>query len=110
MSSTGPINWPKRWSRVAADRTGKRSGLTQWPIVVPLCGVLAGLAFALLVAWRPGAGIVGASVAVAAVLRLLLPDRDAGLLHVRGRRFDVIALTLLSIGIIVSAIVVPDAP
>lgn len=110
MSLTGPSSWPERWLRVAADQARKRSAITQWPILVPLCGVLAGLVFALLVAWRPGAGIVGASVAVAAVLRLLLPDRDAGLLHVRGRRFDVIALTLLAIGIIVSAIVVPDAP
>lgn len=79
-------------------------------MVVAVCGVLGGLAFALLVAWRPGAGIIGASVAVAAMLRLLLPDRDAGLLHVRSRRFDVTALLLLAVGIIVSAVVVPDAP
>ena len=93
-----------------ADHAAARPSLTQWPIAVPVCGVLGGLAFALLVAWRPGAGIIGASVAVAAVLRAVLPDHDAGLLHVRGRRFDVAALTLLAAGIVASAIVVPDAP
>lgn len=95
---------------MAADGAATRSAFAQWPIAVPVCGVLGGLAFAVLVAWRPGAGIVGGSVAVAAALRLLLPDRDAGLLHVRGRRFDVTALALLAIGILVSAVVVPDAP
>lgn len=105
---TGPSNW--RAAIVATDGAVARRAVAQWPIVVPLCGVVAGLAFAMLVAWRPGAGIVGASVALAALLRLLLPDRDAGLLHVRDRRFDVVALTVLAIGIVVSAVVVPDAP
>lgn len=108
MWSTGPNNW--QGLAVATDRAAARRAFAQWPIAVALCGVAAGLVFAMLVAWRPGAGVVGASVAVAALLRLLLPERVAGLLNVRSRRFDVLALTVLAVGIIVSAIVVPDAP
>ena len=82
----------------------------QWPLLVVLAGVLAGLGFGLLVEWRFGAGIIGVSVGVAALERLLLPERVAGLLRARSRGFDVAMLTVMAAGIIIAAIVVPDAP
>ena len=82
----------------------------QWPLVVVLVGVLGGLAYALLVEWRVGAGVIGIAVGIAALDRLLLPDRVAGLLRARSRGFDVALLTLMAIGIVIGAIVVPAAP
>jgi len=46
-------------------------------------------------------------VLLAAGCRLLLPARDAGLLVVRGRAFDVAVLLSLAIPMMVLAVVVP---
>lgn len=61
----------------------------QWPILLP--GVILIAAFALVVAgyWRRGALVLAIGVAVAAVLRLTLPEDRAGLLAVRSRGIDV---------------------
>lgn len=82
----------------------------QWPLVVTLVGMAVGLAVALLVAWRPGGVLIGIAVLVAAVERLVLADRLAGLLQVRSRAFDVTALTTMGFGIVVSALVIAEAP
>jgi Protein of unknown function (DUF3017) len=61
----------------------------QWSVVA--VGAIFALAF-LLVAlsfWRRGALLIGVGVAVAAVLRLVLTDEQAGLLVVRSKRIDV---------------------
>ena len=73
-------------------------------------GVRGGQGKARLVAWRVGAGVIGIAVGIAALERLLLPDRVAGLLRARSRGFDVALLTLMAIGIVIGAIVVPAAP
>jgi Protein of unknown function (DUF3017) len=60
-----------------------------WPIVA--VGATFALAF-LLVAlsfWRRGALLIGVGVALAAVLRLVLTEAQAGLLVVRSKRIDV---------------------
>ena len=61
----------------------------QWPILLP--GVILIVAFVLVVAgyWRRGALVLAIGVAVAAVLRLMLPEERAGLLAVRSRGIDV---------------------
>jgi hypothetical protein len=61
----------------------------QWPILLP--GVIVIVAFGLVVAgyWRRGALVLAIGVAVAAVLRLTLPEDRAGLLAVRSRGIDV---------------------
>lgn len=82
----------------------------QWPLVVAVVGIVAGLLVAILASWRPGAVLVGAAVLVAALERLVLADRLAGLLRVRSRGFDVAALATMGIGIVVSALVIAEAP
>jgi uncharacterized membrane protein len=72
----------------------------QWPLMT--VGAIFMLAF-LLVAfgfWRRGALLIGVGVAVAALLRLTLPEERAGLLVVRSKKIDVamtasVALTVL---------------
>ena len=60
----------------------------QWPILT--VAAIFSLALALVAAgfWRRGALLIGNGVGVAAGLRLLLPDEQAGLRVVRSKRLD----------------------
>ncbi len=60
----------------------------QWPIL--LVGLIFATAFVLAGAnfWRRGSLLIGIGVGVAAVLRLVLSDEQAGLLVVRSRGTD----------------------
>lgn len=75
----------------------------QWPIVT----VAAIFAVALILVaagfWRRGAFMIGIGVAVAAGLRLLLPEDRAGLLVVRGKSLDFATMTTLSVVMIYTA-------
>ena len=51
--------------------------------------------------------MIGGSLGVGAIERIALPSRDAGLLQVRSKAFDVGMLALLSAAIVVLAVVVP---
>ena len=88
--------------------TAARS-LRQWPLLVLLAGVAAGLVIACLgeSTWRLGCLVIGASLGAGALVRLVLPSREAGLLQVRSKPFDVTALALGSAAIVALAIVVP---
>lgn len=66
--------------------------------------VAAGLLAAVLGAWRPGLVVAGAALAVAGLLRLLLPPGRLGVLAVRARPFD--AVTLLAVGVALAALAV----
>lgn len=61
---------------------------SQWPTL--LIGLIFATAFVLVGAnfWRRGALLIGIGVGVAAVLRLVLSDEQAGLLVVRGKGAD----------------------
>jgi hypothetical protein len=56
--------------------------LRQWPLLIVVIGVLAGLVVSFLgeSTWRLGCLLIGASLGVGAVERIALPSRDAGLL------------------------------
>ena len=58
--------------------------------------------------WRVGALLVGAAMLVGAVERLVLSDRAAGLLQVRGKAFDVAVLALTGAAVVALALVVPS--
>jgi len=83
--------------------------LRQWPLVVVVVGVAAGLAIAIVGddTWRFGCLVIGASLGVGAVERIALPRGEAGLLQVRSKPFDVAALGLCAAAVILLAIVVP---
>lgn len=90
--------------------TAAGASVRQWPLVVVVVGVLAGLVVAWLgeTTWRLGCLVIGGSLLVGAVERLLLPDREAGLLQVRGKAFDVAVLTLTGLAVVALAIAVPS--
>ena len=86
-----------------------RSRLDQVPYIVVLCGIAAGLA------WMHGDGgdvrggtlVIAGVLLAAAVTRLGLPERRAGLLASRARLLDAAALTALGIGLLVAGLVFP---
>ena len=77
------------------------------PIIFVLLGVVVGAVVATLRHPQPGMFIVAGTLAVAAVLRLLLRPRDAGSLVVRSRHIDVLLLALLAVVIGTLAAVTP---
>lgn len=93
-------------SMAAAGDNGGR--LRQWPLIVVLLGLAASLAVVAIVDFRPGAIGLAATLLLAAVFRLVLPERVAGLLALRRRVWDVLTLLVLGSGILILALVVPE--
>ena len=60
--------------------------------------------------WRLGIQIFGGSLLVAALLRLILANRDAGMLAVRNRFLDAFLLVAAGIALIALATTIPDMP
>lgn len=83
--------------------------MRQWPLLVVVVGVLAGIGVAFLgdATWRFGCLLVGLSLVVGALERLLLSRRAAGLLEVRSKGFDVAVLALAGLSVLVLSIAVP---
>ena len=80
---------------------------------VPYLIVLAGVAAGMVVIWQGsqyagrGAGLVGGTLLVAAVTRLVLPPRYAGLLASRGRTLDVVTFAVLGAAVLGVALSLP---
>ena len=62
-------------------------------VILGVCG--AGIAVVAGGDWRLGVRVLAAGLMVAALLRLVLPARDAGMLAVRHRAIDVTVLAVL---------------
>jgi hypothetical protein len=72
--------------------------------------VMVGFVMVQLHHWRRGAVVIAGGVLLAAVLRLLLPDRFAGWLVVRKRPVDVAVLCTMGVAILLLAISIPTGP
>ncbi|MFW6091574.1 MAG: DUF3017 domain-containing protein [Actinomycetota bacterium] len=71
----------------------------QWPMVLVLAGMGAGMGLMLADAdFRRGSVVLSGAFCLAAVLRAALPDTWAGLLRSRSRWLDVSLLLLLGVG------------
>ena len=100
------------WS---APRTGRRAAGPgrQFAAWLPYLIVLAGVAAGMFVIWQGsqyagrGAGLVGGTLLVAAVTRLVLPPRYAGLLVTRGKALDVAAFAVLGTALLAVAASLP---
>jgi Protein of unknown function (DUF3017) len=105
------LNAPNIWWLVPRPETSATTrSLRQWPLLIVVIGVLAGLVVSFLgeSTWRFGCLLIGASLGIGAVERIALPNRDAGLLQVRTKAFDVTVLAVAGAAIIVLAIAVPE--
>ncbi|MFC5727678.1 MULTISPECIES: DUF3017 domain-containing protein [Nocardioides] len=75
-----------------------------------LAATAAGIVIAVVDDWRNGVRTISGALGFAALLRLLLPDRDAGMLAVRHRLLDVGILAALAVTLFVLAISIPEQP
>jgi hypothetical protein len=91
--------------RVAPAR--KRSRYRQWPILLVVAGLVGSLGVVAADHFRRGTYLLAGTVLLAALLRLALPTRKAGLLAVRGRFTDVLILGGLGGGMLLLAWLVP---
>ena len=93
-----------------ADADRPAAGVLAWlPYLIVLAGVAVGLSVAgqgPLHAGR-GAAVVGGALLAAAVARLLLPPRYAGLLASRGKALDVAAFAVLGAAVLGAALSLP---
>ena len=96
-----------RTSRAARD---PRPSKLAW---LPYLIVLAGAATGMLIAWQGskyagrGAALVGASLLVGALARLILPERYAGLLASRRKASDVLGFAAFGAAVLAVAIALP---
>ena len=72
-------------------------------VVAGLCVVAAGH-------WRGGVHLISGALGAAAVLRLVLPSRDAGMLAVRHRALDCSILAVMGVALWFLASTIPDQP
>ena len=98
---------PRGENVVELRRSRSNAFLRQWPITIVLLGVAVAMVFIALDSFRRGSVVLSASVLLAAFLRLLLSDSDAGMLAVRSKRVDVITVGLLGVAITVFTFWVP---
>jgi multisubunit Na+/H+ antiporter MnhB subunit len=75
-----------------------------------LAVTLSGLALVAFGHWRPGLILVGASLLAGAVGRLVIGNDDAGMLGMRPKPIDVVALTGLGSALVVLALLIPNRP
>jgi hypothetical protein len=71
---------------------------------------LVGLAITAAGSWRSGVSWIGSGLLLAAVARLVLGERSAGMLRVRRKWSDVLMLTVAGVALLVLAVIVPDQP
>ena len=96
-----------RTTRAARDR---RPSKLAW---LPYLIVLAGAATGMLIAWQGskyagrGAALIGASLLVGALARLILPERYAGLLASRRKASDVLGFAVFGAAVLAVAIALP---
>ena len=116
---TDPVPPAGRLPQPPAGRDGPagrrhRSGLAgrqRWGAAY--LGVLCGVALSLCYLWRGPQNVRGGTLAVAgmllaaAVARLVLPERRAGMLASRRRLTDVAAFSVLGIALLVAGLVFP---
>lgn len=81
--------------------------LAQWPLTLVLIGVGVAMVMIAMDYFRRGSIVLSASVLLAAFLRLLLPDSDAGMLVVRSRKVDVAVLGVMGLGLTIFTFWVP---
>ena len=92
-----------------AARDPRPSELAWLPYLIVLAGVAAGM----FVAWQGskyagrGAALIGASLLVGALARLILPARYAGLLASRRKASDVLAFAVFGAAVLAVAIALP---
>lgn len=78
--------------------------------LVVLLVAIAGIGIVLVDDWRLGVRVVAGALAGAGLVRLVLPQRDAGMLAVRHRLLDVLLLGAIAAALFYLAGDIPEQP
>ena len=93
----------------SAGNRSQTSGLAWLPYLIVLAGAAAGM----FVVWQGsqyagrGTALVGCSLLVAGLARLILPPRYAGLLSTRRKASDVLAFAVFGAAVVAVALMLP---
>ena len=98
-----------RLRRRGRDKPADSYPDSPWALVFALGILTAGIVFAAMGRWRLASLVIGVSLLTAAALRLVLPPMAGGLLVVRRRWIDVAVMTMLGLGVVALAFVVPPS-
>lgn len=77
-------------------------------LVLTVC--IVGVGIVVTGEWRSGIRVFGGALLLGALVRLVLSNRDAGMLAVRFKAFDVVMLAVLGSALIFLAGSIPDQP
>lgn len=91
------------------DRPASRLPSRPLPLLASLALLVVAAVFAWFGFWRRASLMVAAAMFLAAILRLVLPARLAGLLVLRRKWIDVTVMLSLGVAIVVVAFVVPPS-
>jgi Protein of unknown function (DUF3017) len=109
--SPAPPRSSHRASSKGASADSSRVGVLG---MLPYLLVLAVIAVGLIIAFHGsrfagrGTALIGGALLAAALARLVLPQRAAGLLAARGKAIDVLAFTVLGGGVLGIALALPQ--
>ncbi len=81
--------------------------LPQWPLVLVFAAVFISLGVVVVDSFRIGSIMFGASMLLAFFLRLVLTDREAGMLKVRSRVVDLVVLGAFAASMLLVSLAVP---
>ncbi|MGN6781168.1 MAG: DUF3017 domain-containing protein [Marmoricola sp.] len=98
----GPVPPPEQ------PRRPSTLGGAVYLVVVAVC--LGGLLVVAFGPWRRGITLIGSALLLAALFRVALTERSSGMLRVRGRWFDTVALAGVGALLVVLAAVIPNQP
>lgn len=80
------------------------------PFALVLGVVVLGLLRIVQYHWRQGAVLIGVALLVAALLRVMVTDEQAGLIAIRGRSIDALLYSGLGFAVIVVAMTILGGP
>ena len=106
-SSGGRSRWAQAAERRLTPRSWFQALYRQWPLVLVLAIIIAGLIVVADDHFRRGTVLIAGGVCLAAGLRAVLPTERAGIMRIRSRVLDVLTLALLGGGTLVAAPIVP---
>lgn len=101
---------PDQPARGTGDESGRRAWLVHVPLVVVLVLVAVGGLRIGMYHWRQGTALIGGALLVAAVLRVVLSDAQAGLLAIRSRVVDALCYVGLGGLIVFDALTITGGP
>jgi hypothetical protein len=91
-------------------RTGKHPALIHLPFGLVMAVVAVGLVRIAQYYWREGTVWIGLALLLAAGLRVLLRDEQAGLVAIRSRAIDVLCYTAFGVMVIAVAMTIEGGP